>query len=186
MQLLISLVIGVVLLSGVEGSKCPSVVTPMCHKLNAAAYKGLWYEQTHSKDFIWDFGCKCTTADYTIKSTDPLLISVNNSCTGKKSGKRIINIGKAKANATASGECALEVAFYGNFYGPYLVLDTDYKTYSIVVSCLPGLENYVSDIWILARQRQLPKPKLNMLISKLKTMGFDYSDVVYTEQTGCQ
>mmetsp|Transcript_133130 Transcript_133130/g.188083 ORF Transcript_133130/g.188083 Transcript_133130/m.188083 type:complete len:186 (-) Transcript_133130:123-680(-) len=185
MQLFLSLMVGTMLLAGVDASRCPAMVKPGCTTLNADAYKGLWYEQTHSKSFIWDYECKCTTADYTIKSTDPLMITVNNSCTGKKSGKRIINVGKAKANATAAGECALEVAFFGNFYGPYLVLDTDYKTYSIVVSCLPGLENFVSDIWILARQRQLPPATLKMLMGKLKGMGFDYSDVVYTDQSSC-
>eukprot|EP01006_Ploeotia_vitrea_P013051 TRINITY_DN34296_c0_g1_i1.p1 TRINITY_DN34296_c0_g1~~TRINITY_DN34296_c0_g1_i1.p1 ORF type:complete len:186 (-),score=26.79 TRINITY_DN34296_c0_g1_i1:252-809(-) len=185
MHFIVALLVGSFLLSGVEGSKCPATINVNCTTLDVKAYAGRWFEQTHSKSFVWDLDCKCISADYTIHSTSPLKIGVNNTCVNKKTGRPHSDIGRAKANSTATGECALEVAFFADFYGPYLVVDTDYKTYSIVVSCLTGAMASFSDIWILSRQQQLPKPTLNMLMTKLKTLGFDYSDVVYTQQTSC-
>eukprot|EP00178_Gracilaria_changii_P019613 TRINITY_DN56811_c0_g1_i1.p1 TRINITY_DN56811_c0_g1~~TRINITY_DN56811_c0_g1_i1.p1 ORF type:complete len:193 (+),score=20.97 TRINITY_DN56811_c0_g1_i1:71-580(+) len=165
-------------------SKCPAQFTPTCHNLNTTAYLGVWYEQARSKVFIWDYNCKCTQAEYSIETESPLKLRVNNTCVKTTTNKPSTFIGHAIANTSAVNECALEVAFFANNYGPYLVLDTDYTSYTIVVSCITHTLD-VSDIWILSRKRALPKPTLDALVKKITAMGFDYSDIVYTTQTGC-
>jgi len=75
--------------------------------------------------------------------------------------------------------CSLGVKFSSlqPFDAPYQIFDTDYDTYSVVISCIPVV-NAVggSDIWILSRTPQLPQDTLNGLLQKLSDAGFDYGD----------
>jgi hypothetical protein len=87
---------------------------------------------------------------------------------------------EGKATIEDLKTCSLGVKFSSlqPFDAPYQIFDTDYDTYSVVISCIPVV-NAVggSDIWILSRTPQLPQDTLNGLLQKLSDAGFDYSDM---------
>eukprot|EP01012_Entosiphon_sulcatum_P041864 TRINITY_DN55769_c0_g1_i1.p1 TRINITY_DN55769_c0_g1~~TRINITY_DN55769_c0_g1_i1.p1 ORF type:complete len:189 (-),score=24.89 TRINITY_DN55769_c0_g1_i1:70-636(-) len=163
------------------GSTCPKNVTA-CSSLDVAKYGGRWYEQIRSLVFPWDYDCYCTTATYTL-DTSGKFVHVDNRCNkGGPAGNSSGAEGKAYQDPKAP--CKLGVQFPGApSRGPYWILETDYVTYSIVVSCLPADSNlHESDIWILGRQPQLPADLKASLIQKLEGWGFDWSDKKVTHQ----
>merc|ERR1712217_858912 len=86
---------------------------------------------------------------------------------------------EGKATVKDASTCDLGVKFSGlqPFDAPYQGWDTDYETYSIVISCIPILNALgQSDIWILSRVPNLPTETRDALLKKLEDNGFDYSD----------
>lgn len=157
-------------------SKCPSSVTPQCHDLDFAKYQGLWYEQVNSKAFIIDANLQCVTANYSSNSDGTIKV-FNVGTSGSPTGK--LTTAEGKATVKDISTCDLGVKFSGlqPFDAPYQVWDTDYETYSIVISCIPILNALgQSDIWILSRVPNLPTETRDALLKKLNDNGFDYSD----------
>ena len=146
-------------------------------------YKGLWYEIARSKSFRFDNGCECTTANYTLLSATE--VQVDNKCsktgpTGKRSG--------ATGKAVVAGPGKLMVSFGGVslFKAPYeiVALGSNYD-WAVVVSCTSSLFFAQSDVWILSRTPTLSSGVLTDIMTKIKTLGFDTSDLILTRQQGC-
>ena len=70
----------------------------------------------------------------------------------------------------------LKVSFFGPFYGSYIVLDTDYKTYTMI----SGPDH--SYFWILSRTPKLDKSILDSLLTKAKEAGFNIDTLIYVKQ----
>ena len=121
---------------------------------------GLWYEIYKDPKMIWEVNGSCTTAEYTLNEDGS--IKVLNSMV--KDGNRQSAEGVAECDPNGTGAC--EVSFYSSFWGPYLVLDTDYVTYTLIYGCTDIYVASYSNIWILARERTLD----DQIIEKLKTV----------------
>lgn len=148
-------------------------------KLEAMRYEGLWFEQARSKEFFFDNGCFCTTANYTLN--DDGSVHVENSCNkGSATGPVTAAIGLATV-PDESHPGFLLVSFALPFVkGPYAVVDVDYSQYAIVVSCPRFFGNGL--VWILTRE-QTPNPTLiEDLMNRSASMGFARADLIKTYQ----
>lgn len=175
--------VGFALLVGsAVASRCPSTVEPQCRDLDFSRYEGLWYEQANSKAFHFAGGLTCVTANYS--AADDGSVRVFNSG-AKKEPTGEVSIAEGQGTVDDISTCRLKVKF-ANLApsSPYMVWDTDYDTYSIVVTCLPGLNVLgQSAVWILSRVKQMPKTQFDSLLAKLTLAGFDYSDIRVQVQT---
>ncbi|XP_059844718.1 apolipoprotein D-like isoform X2 [Hypanus sabinus] len=71
-----------------------------------------------------------------------------------------------------------------HFVLPYWVLATDYTSYSLVLSCSSALITHHDYIWILGRERQLPKNVTDYLHEILIASDIDVK-LVPTDQHNC-
>ena len=112
---------------------------------NAAAYMGVWYEQNHTRDQIFQSNTDvCTTANYH-DLTDEGHFVVDNTGQDENFGARKGITGDVYC-PDKTGHCY--VTFYTQPRIPnYIVVETDYESYSIVYAC-GGLE---SVLWLLTR-----------------------------------
>jgi apolipoprotein D and lipocalin family protein len=137
----------------------------------------VWYEQINSKAFVIDANLQCVTAEYSANDDGTVKVlnkGARNSPTGD------ITIAEGKATIEDLKTCSLGVKFSGlqPFDAPYQIFDTDYDSYSVVISCIPVLNAAsLSDIWILSRTPKLEQDKLDAILQRLSEAGFDYSDM---------
>lgn len=135
-------------------------------------YLGRWYEiARYEQGFQKD--CDGVTADYALR--DDGKISVLNTCR-KPDGKIKQAKGRAKIVDVATG-AKLKVSFFGPFYGDYWVLDhADDYSWAIVG------EPSGKYLWILAREAQPGPAKVEMLIGRVKAMGYSTTMLRITKQ----
>src|SRR5574344_576434 len=137
-------------------------------------FMGKWYEIARF-DHNFERNMVATTAEYTLLD-DGMVKVVNSGYEKSKAGKYKISEGKVKCpDLSAPGK--LEVSFFLNFYADYwiLELDPDY-TYALIGS---KKNNY---LWILSRTPQMEKTKLDNLLSKAKTRGYNIDNLIFVEQ----
>lgn len=150
--------------------RCPNV--PYIKDFKPEEYLGNWHEILHSKDFIWDYGCKCIQANYTLDNDNNL--TVNNSC--NRFGQEVSAIGKGIYKG--GGKFAVS---FGLFSAPYEVayIDEEYEN-SIVISCidLPLFKPYV---WLLSRQPYMYNYTLSYYLDKIESLGFNKKDLIINE-----
>jgi len=169
-------IVGLSVLATALASKCPSSVQPICHDLDLSRYAGVWYEQVNSKAFTIDANLQCVTAEYSANDDGSVKV-LNKGAKNAPNGE--ITTAEGKATVEDLKTCSLGVKFstLQPFNAPYQIFDTDYDTYSVIISCIPVLNaGGLSDIWILSRTPKLPEDQLNGLLQKLSDAGFDYSD----------
>ena len=142
-------------------------------QVDLAKYSGLWYEIAAYPN-RFEKGCKCVTAEYSI--IDSTTVRVINTCVDEKSGK----IKKIKGKAfpvESSNNSKLKVQFFWPFKGDYwvLYLDDEYK-HAIVGS--PDKKF----LWILSREPNISKKKLEKLLLIIESKGFDKNKIRLTVQ----
>jgi len=119
-------------------------------------------------------GCTGTTAEYQLKSATELLV-VNQCHDGNLQGpiKRVA----ARAVATDAAVPAKLSLDFGYAYGDYWIVEVgpDYE-YAVVGH---PTRDY---LWILSRERTLPKTTLDGVLERAKTRGFPVGILSYTEQ----
>jgi len=119
-------------------------------------------------------GCTGTTAEYQLKSATELLV-VNECHDGNLQGpiKRVA----ARAVATDAAVPAKLSLDFGFAYGDYWIVEVgpDYE-YAVVGH---PTRDY---LWILSRERTLPKATLDGVLARAKTRGFPVGILSYTEQ----
>jgi len=135
-------------------------------------YLGRWYEiARYEQGFQKD--CDAVTADYDLRSDGK--ISVLNKCV-KPDGKANQSEGRAKIVPDA-GNAKLKVSFFGPFFGDYWVLDhaEDYS-WSIVG------EPSGRYLWLLSRDANPSKVKVEALVGRAKALGYDVGMLRMTKQ----
>lgn len=136
-------------------------------------YLGTWYEIARL-EHRFEKGMEAITATYSMR--DDGGVKVLNK--GFKTKEKEWNEAEGKAYFVGnSDEGFLKVSFFGPFYGSYIVMDTDYKTYTMISG--PDLSYF----WILSRTPTLDKKILNRLLEKAKVAGFDTSVLIYPDQS---
>ena len=171
-KLLLPLALGLVLLvTGCEEKK-PQKVTPVENfKLNE--YLGTWYEIVRL-EHRFEKGMEAISATYSMREDGG--VKVLNK--GYKTEEKEWSEAEGKAYFVKSpNEGFLKVSFFGPFYGSYIVMDTDYKTYTMISG--PDLSYF----WILSRKPTLDEKTLDRLLAKAKEAGFDTSKLIYPDQS---
>lgn len=154
---------------------------PDAQNFSVEKYLGLWYE-IEVTPYVFERNCFCTRANYTLGQSD---VIVQNEChKGSKTGKLQSIIGSASVKDKADA-ARLEVEFFGALTkSPYIVLDTDYKQYALVLSC----SGFLGDtMWILSRTPQLDGAVRDALVSKADALGLGEATkrLTVVDQSGC-
>ncbi|XP_049814289.1 uncharacterized protein LOC126260887 [Schistocerca nitens] len=180
--LLLLAVAGVVLLVGDgDAAGCDKAAV---QSFNASEYLGVWYEIARFGLAPFEAGAQCVTAEYSLAGDNN--VTVHNRMYNTSAGAFNDIIGWAEFDDPNAGEAKLTVHFPGiPVAAPYWVLDTDYKSYSIVWACREP-ENETSDItetsWILSRNAQLTAEQEQQVNDKLEALGLPRSGYTDTPQ----
>jgi len=138
-------------------------------------YLGRWYEIARY-DNSFERGCEAATAEYSLRPDG--LIRVLNACRDETPAGRVRSAdGKAKI-VSGSGNAKLKVSFFGPFFfGDYWVLDhADDYAWSIVG------EPRGKYLWILSRDATPDAESIDMLLSRVRELGYDTALLRMTRQ----
>ena len=171
-KLLLPLLLAMVfLVTGCEDKK-PQKVTPV-EGFKLSEYLGTWYEIVRL-EHRFEKGMEAISATYSLREDGG--VKVLNK--GYKTKEQEWSEAEGKAYFVKSpDEGFLKVSFFGPFYGSYIVIDTDYKTYTMISG--PDLSYF----WILSRKPTLDEKILKRLLAQAKEAGFDTSKLIYPDQS---
>jgi len=151
---------------------CQSEPLEVAH-VDLTRMQGKWFEIAKLPRAS-EAGCTGTTAEYQLKSATELLV-VNECHEGSLHGalKRVA----ARAVATDAAVPAKLSLDFGFAYGDYWIIEVgdDYE-YAVVGH---PTRDY---LWILSRERSLPKATLDAVLSRAQGRGFPVGILSYTEQ----
>jgi len=137
-------------------------------KVDPHKYIGRWYEIARYDQFF-ERGCSNISATYTLREDKK--IDLVNRCTlddgTQKSAKGI-------AYAVDESFSKLKVSFFRPFYGDYQIIMLD-EAYSYAVIGEPSREYF----WILSRTKKLDPKTQNMILSKMKSFGYDPAKLIW-------
>jgi apolipoprotein D and lipocalin family protein len=137
-------------------------------------YAGKWYEIS-SFPQIFQEGCFCTTAEYTL--TNKKFVIVENRCNrGGINGAPTYIKGKAFVKRN-SENAKLKVQFFWPFKAKYWIIDLA-EDYSFAVIGHPNRKY----LWILSRTPKMDETIYNALLFRLQQNGFDLTKLKKTEQ----
>lgn len=145
---------------------------PSVKELDLDKYVGTWYEIIRL-DHSFERGLQKVTATYSIK--DDGNIKVLNK--GFDNDEQEWSEAEGKAyipDPNKPGE--LKVSFFLWFYGDYKVIKLD-KNYQWAMVTSSSKEY----LWILSRQKEMDKMKLDELLSYARDEGFPLEKIVYVE-----
>lgn len=160
---------------------CPEVKVPK--DFNADAYMGTWYEYA-KYPHIFEIAKRCMSARYTNKGNNT--IGVVNTSINTITGHTTNTTGVARMLAPSQ----INVLFskYPNAIDipNYIVLGTDYKSYSVVYSCT-NLTSFAHTklLWIMTRER---KPSAEAISTAKKIMddnNLPQSFLLIADQENC-
>jgi len=139
---------------------CNNVYYENIQNIDYMKYLGLWYEYSHSENFIFENNCKCVTAEYTLDNNN---IIVNNTCITNNYISNII--GEAIIDSDIDGR--LDVKFYKfQKYDPYdIVYLTKSYDVAVVLSC--------EYMWFLTRYKNPDINLINDAISNISNLIFN-------------
>jgi len=171
-KLLYALILsGALVFTGCSDKKPEKVTAVENFKLNE--YLGTWYEIVRL-EHRFEKGMEAITATYSMREDGG--VKVLNK--GFKTKEKEWNEAEGKAYFVDNADKGfLKVSFFGPFYGSYIVMDTDYKTYTMISG--PDLSYF----WILSRTPTLDQKVLDRLLAKAKEAGFDTSVLIYPDQS---
>jgi len=160
------------MLTGCKTYDKPEKVTPV-ENFKLTEYLGTWYEIARL-EHRFEKGMEAITATYSMREDGG--VKVLNK--GYKTKEKEWSDAEGKAYFVGSSDKGfLKVSFFGPFYGSYIVMDTDYKTYTMISG--PDLSYF----WILSRKPALDEKILNRLLAQAKETGFDTSAFIYPDQS---
>lgn len=137
-------------------------------------YTGTWYEIARL-DNRFETGLEKISATYQLR--DDGGVDVINKGWNEQTGEWNQAEGKAYfIDKPTIGR--LKVSFFGPFYGGYNIIDLDKKDYSYALVTGPDK----SYLWILSKTKHLPKETLNILINRVKTLGFATDNLIFVKQ----
>lgn len=165
----LSLVVLLLLMAGC--TSLPQGIEPV-RDFALERYLGEWYEVARL-DHAFERGLSHVTASYTMRSDG---------------GVRVINRGykaetgrwqsvEGKAYFVAGREQGyLKVAFFGPFYGAYVIFELDQDGYQYALISGPTR----AYLWLLARTPNPAPEVVEMLLAKAAERGFDTSRLIFT------
>ncbi|HET7203692.1 MAG TPA: lipocalin family protein [Steroidobacteraceae bacterium] len=159
---------GLWLLTGC-GRSTPEGIDPI-EGFEVERYMGRWYEIARL-DHRFERGMEQVTAHYTLQP-DGTVEVVNR---GFETADRRWQEARGKARFVGSPDVgALEVSFFGPFYGGYNIVDLD-PAYQHALVAGPDR----SYLWILSRTPQPPREAVERLVARAASLGFDTPSLIY-------
>lgn len=113
-------------------------IEPLKEPFDAERYMGLWYEINNTRGIPYQPDWfNCITAEYSNLDLDAGTFDIRNTGQWYRSPRFGIK-GKGSIDGTPNGQAS--VAFFGADFGPpgYLIMETDYDSYSMIYSCNNG------------------------------------------------
>merc|ERR1712002_251687 len=148
---------------------CPQVETKKDFDLNK--YMGRWFEIEKYPN--WFEKGSCNGAEYKLKPEGG--VAVNNSEV-LDNGKLSFAIGQARQDPSSNIASHLQVRFSKwQPWGQYLVLDTDYDSFTVVYSCTNLLVARLEFLWVMSRERSLSAENRSSIYKMLDNYGIDTS-----------
>ncbi|MBI5647408.1 MAG: lipocalin family protein [Ignavibacteriae bacterium] len=163
---IVGMILVLACLAGCGGNYAP---LDTVQSVDLQRYTGLWNEIA-SKPVSQQEGCRCTTAEYSIREDGD--IRVVNTC--RKGGEISQAEGKAFI-VPNTNNTKLRVQFFWPFRGDYWILDLA-DDYSYAVVGLPSRKYF----WILSRTPRMHPDTLRMLTDRLAARGFDTATMQVT------
>ena len=152
-----------VLATGCGGPTVPDGIEPV-RGFDVDRYMGRWYEIARL-DHRFERGLEQVTAHYT-RRPDGTVEVVNR---GFDTQKERWREARGKARFVGSPDVgALEVSFFGPFYGGYNIVEID-DAYEHVLISGPNRDY----LWILARTPQADPATVDRLVARAASLGFD-------------
>ena len=144
-------------------------------ELDLQKYLGTWYELARF-NHKFERGLVGVTANYSIREDGKIKV-LNSGYKKSLDGKFSEATGKAFLPAPELEPGKLKVSFFWNFYGDYFVLELDENYQWAIIGS--SSDNF---LWILSRTPQLEPDLYNELIDKVKSRGYDISQLIKVEQ----
>ncbi|CAH1116667.1 unnamed protein product [Phaedon cochleariae] len=165
----------------IPSETCPEV--SVVQNFSISEYAGVWYEQ-QKYPFIIEVLGRCNTAEYSLKPDGTIMVT--NRQVGILTGHPISVDGTVHLNST-SGEGKMIVNLFSVGKDvPYWILDTDYKTYTVVWSCRElSIIGETLTAWILTRERNPPKEVIDKAISVFENQNLSTTSLTKTDQQNC-
>ena len=161
----------IALLTGCTG--IPEGVTPV-KPFEVNRYVGKWYEIARL-DHPFERGLSHITAEYSSNPDGSL--RVINSGYSAEAGERRQAEGKAKF-VRGDDEGYLKVAFFGPFYGSYIIFELDQDGYEYAF--ISG--NDKDYLWLLARTPTVSDKVKSDFIDKARALGFETEQLIFVDQ----
>jgi len=137
-------------------------------------YLGRWYEIARIEN-RFERGTEQVTADYSLRDDGKVRVFNKGYDPVGKKWKTVE--GRARfAGDPNTG--ALEVSFFGPFYGGYTIFDLDRENYSWAM--VSGYSR--SYFWILSRTPVMDRALVEHLLTEARSKGFDTLGVIRTRQ----
>jgi len=163
-----------------DAQRCPTV--SLMPKFETNKYMGVWYE-IQSQPSIFQNIKKCLKTNYRRTGKNTVVIASQGKTAYDRPASSMYSMTITQDNPARM----ITTDFIAGYEPPYEVIDTDYKTYSCVHTCLNvgifGINDYV---FIFSRTRTLSQDKINhcrRLFSKYDQVNL--STLKNTEQTNC-
>jgi len=154
-------------------SPTPPPGVTVVNQFDAQRFMGKWYEIARF-DHRFEEGLQRVTATYS--KMDDGGIQVINRGYNPDRGMWQQTIGKAYFTG-APTRAALQVSFFGPFYGGYNVIALD-REYRHALVCGPDRDY----LWILSRTPTLSKEMKEQMLDVATRQGFDVTKLIWVEQ----
>ena len=173
-KLFISATVAVALLLSACSSLTPPDGVTVVQNFNTQRYLGKWYEIARF-DHYFESGLEKVTATYSLRNDGGLTV-INR---GYNSQRDMWQQSTGVAYFTGSPKtAALEVSFFGPFYGGYniIALDDEYR-YALV--CGPDRDY----LWLLSRTSTLPAEVKQQMLDIARRQGFAVEKLQWINQS---
>ena len=164
----------VMLLSACTLSACtgvPKGIEPV-KNFELEKYLGTWYEIARL-DHFFERGLSNVSAQYTLADNGDVVVTNRGYSASKNQWKEAIGRAKFKGE---SDTAHLKVSFFGPFYASYVVFELDDYQQAFVVG------NKLKFLWYLSRTPSVSESDRKKFLQKVKSMGFDVTDLIWVEQ----
>jgi len=145
-----------------------TITAPM---VTPQAFSGLWYEIARTYN-DYEKNCVAATVEYTL--TQDNRYDVTNRCFDKKIGADLIVYNGTGKTLIPNSASKLKLTYFWVFSREYHIVHWD-ETYAVMAS--PDFNN----LWIMSRSPQMPKNKLDAILSKLSSV-MDTKKLIFTPQ----
>ncbi|EFX87819.1 hypothetical protein DAPPUDRAFT_230361 [Daphnia pulex] len=165
-----------------ERGNCPEVKAFPDFNLNE--YVGKWYENRKTiSNFQNRIAQRCVNVQF--NETDGKII-VKNSGIQRFTRRNIVLSGHARHPDTTKGE------FIVNFLGnasyadeKFVILGTDYKTYSVLWSCVDVGPTHLYNLWVHTRDPNPSSETVEMALDVVKRNALDETKLRMTNRRNC-
>jgi len=146
-------------------------------KLELPRMMGKWYNIAHKPIIIEKF-CKCSRTEDTL--VEPLKIQLSESCT--IFGRNVTSNSWAIPEAEDSGKWTNVMDIIGPWKvrADYWIIERD-EEYKWICIGQPSRKYF----WIMSREQQMEDTLYDELIRRAVEKGFDVTDVIREDNTGC-